>query len=1851
MGVTIRITGTLRDQWAVVDAVKLAEEFAEWKDWSVDQYVQEDGQHHGIVLLPHETCDPVRLIFDSELKIDTEINTQFAGPDVHIAIVDLLRSLDEQFDQLSVSDDGGYWEQQDREQLESVIDETQVIIDALHVDDPGGQMMVRREDGRIVDFVNSEGQSICVSRNATDDSDAPMIDVDDLQERADAGDAEAQLQLGRCYSTGDFVTRNARTAVQYLKLSAAQSCLDAVEELADCYRAGTGVEQDVGRASELYQEGANQNHASCQSSLGFCYFNGDGVDQDYDDALHWFRAAAEHEDVYGLRMLGLCHADGEGIEANAEEAIAYFKRAADQGDRISQFRLGEAYRKGDGVPPDYAEAIRWYGLAAEQEHETAQERLRGDDENEFSDDDDAEDFIDDANAGHPHAQFRLAECYWDGQGVEEDEELAYTWLRRAAEQQHAEAQLLLGVFYWRGIHVDENHDEAFLWFQRAADQGHAGAMRRVAEWLLDEDAAGPHDPQRAHEYLIQSAKQGNGGAYLVLGNCHFYGLSTPVDPVKAVEGYRRAAAQGLVEALVRLGKCLLDGIGCEQDEATGVGGLMEAAESDEREAQNIVGQCYLQGRGVRRNEQTAQSWFERSASEGDAEGQFQLGCLYEVPRTRAPDFTAAVDWYTKAAKQSHAAATASLGRCLFFGRGAPRDPSRAFRLFHQTAGKGDAQAQYWLGVCYEYGIGCDANIKPAARSYDTAARQGHAVAQTKLAEFYLTGRAVAPNLDYARRWLDFAVSHGNAMAMVMMGSLVESESKAKDYFSRAAQFGFAFDESSLDQMPPGLQANEVSTPWDWFRKLAEHGDEVALNNLAFCCLDGIGVELDPAKAVQCFADASRQGSLVAQENLARCYQKGVGLDPDCEKAVRLHQSAADRGDVRAKYSLGQCYRFGRGVEKDAGQARQLIHEAAEAGHPPAMLAMGEMIEASASNARELESALLYFRRAVDADQQDAQPAARRIGMRLRQDDSFVPTAVIPDTLEDIGDDLLPVVRPLSFFEFNGLRLKIRGTEAAENWPYQELADHLGVGLVYDLPRAMQHVMRDHIDAWGSSLYECLERARDNLREMCDLEFSRINDQVFLCSMSDDYDPSRLLLEDEIRELPVTGKPIAMVPNVNHLFVCGSDDDEALGLMISLVDATLEDSSVRQISRLAYCLHAEGWSPWLPDADFACHEDLRRLWLQHFDQLYAEQSDLLERLDVHAQVRIAKFMSRTNSQTKRLESFCQWPIGDEQQVLLPKTDVIQFVKPSADGVVQKVVGEATWDQVENAAGELLHVMDEYPERLRAASYPSDGPFLQPTTPAGFKEELLVADDAQSVSEVASHGQSPSSGDTLRSATRQFKTTRCNIYEHAEFVLEVDASDEKAIAEAPRMIEGLEDMVAEGSQLQPGQTFRYGWIVLMIEQWGEDCLTLHEPDMRTWPIHYVPGVTNTVKQVPAQFAAVGSVANLPQRPSVTTMKHEVTVCKTIGQTKDVLMQRQAFKQPEHSGWMIECFDGDHDHTDADAHEVITLYEAFLREPLIVDFLAFPIDTTVNLVDGKLNILESGNTEFILKPGSYLDTCYETAPPEHIDWEDDDDEEDELDEFDGLDLDGEDADLEADVLVLKAIKLHDAEEYEEAIELLNGAVEINPEDSDVYHVRGLCYSELGQHDNALADFDRAIEFATELDDDESDLFAARSQAHHALGRLEDALADCERALELSPDDPTIQHNRAYYQKELGRYDEALENFLQIVQDDAENADALNEIACIMVARDDVENRDAAGAIAFAERACELTLWDDACQLDTLAAALAGVGQFEDAVQWQSKAVELASEDEQLGMRFRLGLYKKRETLRMTSEFPFSN
>ena len=101
--------------------------------------------------------------------------------------------------------------------------------------------------------------------------------IKNLRERAEAGNPDAQYDLGCVYYDGDGVERNYDEALKWYRVAAAQNHNSGLCDVGFCYRNGHGVEQDYAKAIEAFEramelnpsfyEKANQNIQKARSAM------------------------------------------------------------------------------------------------------------------------------------------------------------------------------------------------------------------------------------------------------------------------------------------------------------------------------------------------------------------------------------------------------------------------------------------------------------------------------------------------------------------------------------------------------------------------------------------------------------------------------------------------------------------------------------------------------------------------------------------------------------------------------------------------------------------------------------------------------------------------------------------------------------------------------------------------------------------------------------------------------------------------------------------------------------------------------------------------------------------------------------------------------------------------------------------------------------------------------------------------------------------------------------------------------------------------------------------------------------------------------------------------------------------------------------------------------------------------------------------------------------------------------------------------------------------------------------------------------------------------------------------------
>lgn len=199
---------------------------------------------------------------------------------------------------------------------------------------------------------------------------------DQLRQAAENGDAEAQVQLGHIYDTGNGIPQDYGEAVRWYRKAAEQGHATGQNNLGAMYMDGTGVPQDGGEALKWLLQSADKGVVLAYLNLGFMYKLGKGIEKDFAEAYKWFMQAAELGYAKAQNEIGFMYQRGEGLAQDYGQALQWYRKAAEQGYSIAQWNVGCMYENGLGVDQDFSEAAKWYRKAARLGDVEAQNKLK-----------------------------------------------------------------------------------------------------------------------------------------------------------------------------------------------------------------------------------------------------------------------------------------------------------------------------------------------------------------------------------------------------------------------------------------------------------------------------------------------------------------------------------------------------------------------------------------------------------------------------------------------------------------------------------------------------------------------------------------------------------------------------------------------------------------------------------------------------------------------------------------------------------------------------------------------------------------------------------------------------------------------------------------------------------------------------------------------------------------------------------------------------------------------------------------------------------------------------------------------------------------------------------------------------------------------------------------------------------------------------------------------------------------------------------------------------------------------------------------------------------------------------------
>jgi tetratricopeptide (TPR) repeat protein len=215
-------------------------------------------------------------------------------------------------------------------------------------------------------------------------------------------------------------------------------------------------------------------------------------------------------------------------------------------------------------------------------------------------------------------------------------------------------------------------------------------------------------------------------------------------------------------------------------------------------------------------------------------------------------------------------------------------------------------------------------------------------------------------------------------------------------------------------------------------------------------------------------------------------------------------------------------------------------------------------------------------------------------------------------------------------------------------------------------------------------------------------------------------------------------------------------------------------------------------------------------------------------------------------------------------------------------------------------------------------------------------------------------------------------------------------------------------------------------------------------------------------------------------------------------------------------------------------------------------------------------------------------------------------------------------ADDHIDRGVEYVEQGEYDEAVAEFQAAIELDPDDAGAHRNLGTAYLEQGKYEEAAAAYEKAIE----LDPDFGEAYGDLAGAYFNLGKLAEAVAAGEKGIELDPNYAMAYNNLGVVYGVQGNLDRAITLLRQAIQVDPDCADAHYNLGFAYESLGQAEE-----AIAEYQEAIRADA-DYTNAYENLGSVYARLGQLDEAIAWWKKTLEIepdrASTHQNLGMAY---------------------
>ena len=393
----------------------------------------------------------------------------------------------------------------------------------------------------------------------------------------------------------------------------------------------------------------------------------------------------------------------------------------------------------------------------------------------------------------------------------------------------------LGKLYSTEKLGEKNDEKSFSFYREA--------LHALTVIEPNADSMLPYEPR----YEGQNMKSADMRSYVWyrIGKMHCYGLGTEQDYEKAFEWFLKSAQEGNKFAQYSLANLYYYGNGVEKDLSQAFWWYRKSSEQGQPYASYAVAQIYSKGEYVAENKETAQRYYKAALSgfleleskdQADDNLYYKLGSMFKNGLGTEADISKAIDYFKRSAEMNNKNGLYEYGKVLIQGKHIEADLNKGLECIEKSIKLGNSNAKRFLALEYISGECFPQDIEKGIAMLTECADEGDNFASFKLGQIYLKGEIVPQDLEKAEKYLLSA--EDNEYTQYALGKLYLQKEKydiqkAVDHFKHSADMNkwSSYQLGVLYLFGAEGLAKDKEQAAQWLTKSANDGNGYAQNML------------------------------------------------------------------------------------------------------------------------------------------------------------------------------------------------------------------------------------------------------------------------------------------------------------------------------------------------------------------------------------------------------------------------------------------------------------------------------------------------------------------------------------------------------------------------------------------------------------------------------------------------------------------------------------------------------------------------------------------------------------------------------------------------------------------------------------------------------------------------------------------------------------------------------------------------------------------------------------------------------------------------------------------------------------